>query len=158
MNEKDAALTRARKTVSIGGKSYHVKPLSDRDIVELDDWLRQRHIKLANDVAKTMSRRDGDRIIELALKQTITMSWQSELGRDLLASLIGVTQLFYQAQAPNVEKDRLTYEQCYKLMQSPEAIQVIHQRLIIEDMLEKKGPSEGEEAEGEEAEGEGSQE
>lgn len=151
MSEKDAALTRARKKVSIGGKDYYLKPLSDRDVVELDDWLRQRHIQLANEVAKTLSKRDGDRIIDIALKQTITMTWQSELGSELLSSLIGVTRLFYQAQAPRTESDRLSFEKCYKLMQDPEAIRVIHQRLIVEDMLEKKGSSDESESQTEES-------
>ena len=93
----DAALTGATVEVRIGDRHVKLKALTDRQIVELDEWVRQRimHIALAS-LPDRCTPALQDCVIQNALKVASGASWLNPEGRRVLHTIDGLTMLLFK--------------------------------------------------------------
>lgn len=159
---KDSALARAPKTLKLlerNGKynEYTCIPLSDKDIIELDEWLRDRFIQQAYFAAESLPQEAGDRIIKIALKEAISLSWISNEGRALVATIEGITRIFFQALDKTKHSNVKVPQHVRYLFTNSDNIKVVWRRLIVQDLMSGK---EADKKKGElgNSEGQGSQE
>lgn len=83
------------------GTTYRMAPLTDRDISELDNWVRSRHIQIAIDAGKDLSDEDRMELKEVAMMQAATLSWMSGMGARLMATVDGMARLCWQGIKTN---------------------------------------------------------
>jgi hypothetical protein len=95
------ALSGAAVTLYLGGKEYLLSPLTDRDDLELTDYVRQRYIRNARDWSRSMSRQDRDEIMSVALRTASNLSWRSDDGRAILSTPDGLARLAWQGVRGN---------------------------------------------------------
>lgn len=93
----DAALTGAAVPVTIGGVEFLLSPLSDLDIVELDEWIRSRIIQstaiAARELAKDMRDELNDRAIRIASAAGVV----SVEGVRILSTIDGLARMIWQS-------------------------------------------------------------
>lgn len=120
----DTLLTGASKPVIFSdGSQLNLSPLSDKDITELDNWVKSRylHTQISN-IPENISDDLKDRMIILAQQTAGTLCWYLGLGASIMASIDGMTQIIYQS-AKNNHPD-ITYD-------------IIHEKLLSKDNYNK---------------------
>jgi len=116
------------------GTSYLVSPLSDKDIEELNEWVRSEYI--------SMVRRSGASPEEMgvAFNEAAGIQWMSGVGSKMMASVNGMARLVYQGclkKHPNI-----SYEKLRELLFHPDNLEKTRQvfeRLNGVDAKGKKG-------------------
>lgn len=92
-----ATITAAPYPITLGGTTYRMKPLTDADIAELDQWLRARIIRTAREsLPDDASEADRRLTMESAVAFATTVTWMSGHGAKLMATLEGMAQLVWQ--------------------------------------------------------------
>lgn len=72
-------------------------PLTDADITALDNWLRARIIRMArNSLTPESTEAEEEATMRQAFKFACTLTWLSTQGRQLINTLDGLAQLFWQ--------------------------------------------------------------
>lgn len=95
------ALSGAAVTLYLGSKEYQLSPLTDRDDLELTDYVRQRYIRNARDWSRSMPKQDRDEIMSVALRTASGLSWRSDDGRAILSTPEGLARLAWQGVRGN---------------------------------------------------------
>ena len=85
----------------VDGSTYQMSPLTDKDIAELDEWVRARHIQIAVESTKDMADEDKAELRQVALLQAGELSWMSGTGARLMATVDGMTRLVWQSCKKN---------------------------------------------------------
>lgn len=93
MNENIVA---APYEFQLGDKTFRLSPLTDRDIEELDNWLRNRIIHMARVASLTLVDSERKLILESAITVASTTSWMSPEGSKIMGTLDGIAQLTLQ--------------------------------------------------------------
>lgn len=92
-----AQATAAPVEIRLGGHSFRMSPLTDRDIAELDHWLRARVIRTAREsLSSDTSLEDKQLVIDSAVRVAMSMTWMSGDGARQMATLDGMAQLLWQ--------------------------------------------------------------
>jgi len=102
--------TAAPIEVTINGNVYKVSPLTDKDIGELDNWLRMRLITLARETAKGLPDDERQKLMDDAFRSAMSMSWIKDRGL-IRNTPEGMTRFVYQLfkrEQPNLTMDQLT--------------------------------------------------
>lgn len=82
--------------IVISGKEYFASPLTDGDIVELDHWIQSQYIaRVRESLPEDVSEVDYDRAMTLAYKTSLTLSWTEGDGAVMMASVDGVSRIFW---------------------------------------------------------------
>lgn len=116
----DAALTNASTPLTIKGVEFELKPLTDRDFVELDEWVRARAMKAALSGLVGVTDKDLRReVISTATETVAALTWLSGPGAKVAASFDGVSRMLYQSVK---HKSKLSHEEIRKLMFAPGAL------------------------------------
>jgi len=93
------------------GTEYQMSPLTDRDISELDEWVRCRFINLAmRSLPDDMSESDRTKFRVNAVHEAMTLTWMSGRGAQQMASVDGIARLVWQSvkrNNPGVAEDEL---------------------------------------------------
>lgn len=105
----DAGLTKAGIEVQIGPHKLVMRPLTDRDLVEMDEWVRSSVMDVA---LRTLERVDKqslrDEVLRNALKTASTVGWYSREGFAMMATPNGLARLLHQSagkpRSPTVEE------------------------------------------------------
>ena len=93
-----AQATAAPSEIRLGGRSFRMKPFTDVDIAELDNWLRALVIRTAREsLPDDASQEDRLTTIEAATRAAMGMSWMSGYGARMMATLDGLAQLIWQS-------------------------------------------------------------
>jgi len=93
------------------GTEYQMSPLTDRDISELDEWVRVRFINLAmRSLPAETSEAERAAARMQATHEALTLTWMSGRGAQHMASVDGMTRLVWQSvkrNHPGVTEDEL---------------------------------------------------
>lgn len=93
-----AQATAAPSEIRLGGLILRMKPFTDSDISELDNWLRALVIRTAREsLPDDASQEDRLTTIEAATRAAMGMSWMSGQGARMMATLDGLAQLVWQS-------------------------------------------------------------
>lgn len=90
------ALSGAAVTLYLGDKEYLLSPLTDRDDLELTDYVRQRYIRNAREWSRSMAKQDRDEIMSVALRTASSLTWRSPDGQAILSTPEGLARLAWQ--------------------------------------------------------------
>ena len=117
-----AQATAAPVELRLGGHSFRMSPLTDRDIAELDNWLRTRVIRTAREsLSPDTSPNDRQLVIDSAVRVAMSMTWMSGDGARQMATLDGMAQLLWQGIQHN--HPETTPEQIRGLLLDPVTIE-----------------------------------
>lgn len=112
-----SSITGASAPIKLAGKLYNVAPLSDKDIAELDAYVRHVHIQTAIDAAKGQDAAIVDRLIAAAVQQASSITFMSPQGAAIIKSQDGVARILWHGLKHN--HPELTHEQTRALMYDP---------------------------------------
>lgn len=105
------------------GFELYLSPLSDKDITELDNWIRARYLHIQRTgIPKDADEETKERIERIAQQTAATLNWYIGYGASMMASIDGLCRILYQASRKNQPK--LTYDE-------------LHENLLSEDNSEK---------------------
>jgi hypothetical protein len=84
------------------GTKYRISPLTDKDIEELDMWVQSRVIENArNSITPNMSVAERAETLEIAMKLSLSVSFTSDIGAKMIATVPGMTRLVWQSIRKN---------------------------------------------------------
>jgi hypothetical protein len=91
-----AEVTQTGLEITLGSKRYHVEPLTDQDHADLDSWVQSRFIDNARrSVPPDADKATFDRVVGLAMREALGLSWMYEPGRAVLRTIEGHAMLAY---------------------------------------------------------------
>lgn len=103
------------------GTELLMSPLSDRDIEELNEWVRAEFIKMVRNSLPTDCPNDKYQLeMTLAFSHAVTLSWMSGAGSKFMSTPNGIARLVYQSVLKR--QPTITFEKVRELMYSPENI------------------------------------
>lgn len=116
-----ADVTGASFPITLGGAEYHMSPLSDIDIEELNNWLRSRFIQMARDsLPENASQQQVDDTLRVAMQTAHDMSWMTGAGAKQMSHPDGIARLLWQSLRKR--HPDLTHAQVRALIVSPATI------------------------------------
>jgi hypothetical protein len=132
-----AHITGASVPIKLGDKLFDVSPLSDKDIAELDAYVRHVHIQTAIDAAKGQDDRIADKVINFAVMQASAITFMSPQGAAIIKSQDGVARILWHGLKH--KHPDLTHEQVRALMYDPLTIREanrVFKELNVEPLAE----------------------
>ncbi len=100
-----ATATAAPLPITLGGQTYRMSPLSDRDIGEMDLWVSTRYLRRARaSIDPNDSDENKRRAEEVAQRTAATMTFMSGLGLSMLNNVDGMAQLLWVSIRKNHPK------------------------------------------------------
>lgn len=123
-NRNDSNLTKASQPLIFeDGSQIFLSPLSDKDVTELDNWVKARYLHdQRSNIPEDADEETKDRIERIAQQTASTLCWYLGLGATMMVSVDGMTQIVYQSAKRN--HPEITYEE-------------IHSKLFIEENLDR---------------------
>lgn len=91
----DENVTGAGRSFVLNGITYVASPLDDVDIVELDEWLRQRYLKNVLAATSSLPEDDRDGARRVAYREAVTLTWMSGHGARMMATAEGMARLVW---------------------------------------------------------------
>lgn len=101
--------TGAAYPIRLGGVDYLVSPLSDKDLVELDNYVRATHIRVAVESTKGFDPATQQQLRAYAIDQASSITFASEQGAKIMRSLEGIARMLWQGIKHN--NPNITVEQ-----------------------------------------------
>jgi hypothetical protein len=132
-----ADVTAAAFPIVLSGEQYRMTPLTDRDIEELNNWLRGSFIRMARAaITDDMSQRERDEVITIALREARRLSWMEGYGAELMASGIdGMARVIWQSLQRH-HAGEITHEQVAAALMDPATLE--ESTLIWQELNFKK--------------------
>jgi hypothetical protein len=96
-----SAITGHSVPIKLGDKVYNVAPLTDKDIAELDAYVKHVHIQTAIDTAAQVPEQVGDKLIAAAVQQASSISFMSPAGAAIIRSTDGVARILWHGLKHN---------------------------------------------------------
>lgn len=92
-------VTAASFPVTIGEREYMMSPLSDRDIEEVNNWLRATYIQMARaSITPDMTAAQREETLAVAMREARQINWYDrDSGGRLMQDLGGVSRVFWQS-------------------------------------------------------------
>ena len=97
-----------------------MSPLTDRDISELDEWVRARYIATARASLEGVTGPDREETLRIAMDRAMALTWLSGEGLKLIATIDGTARLLWQSIYRS--HPDLKYEDLRQLMLDPRNI------------------------------------
>ena len=101
--------TAAAYPIRLGGVDYLVSPLSDKDLAELDNYVRATHIRVAVESTKSFDAATQAQLRGYAIEQASSITFASEQGAKIMRSLEGIARMLWQGIKHN--NPNITVEQ-----------------------------------------------
>lgn len=121
-------LTAASVPVTLGGEELLVNRLTDRDISELNEWVRAEFIKMARlSLSGITDKLEREETLRLAMSEAAGISWMSGRGAQMMATPDGLARIIWQGCKDN--HPTFPYEFVRSLMMKPGAVQVVRDSL-----------------------------
>lgn len=97
MKQSDKNLSGAADLVTFtNGKQLWMSPLTDKDIAELDNWVRSYYLKTQrNSLGEDASEEDKIRVERIAQEVAVNLNWYQGLGMQIMAGVDGMTAIVY---------------------------------------------------------------
>lgn len=91
------------------GTQWMLSPLTDKDITELDNWVKRRYLfDQRSNIPEDADEETKERIERVAQQTASTLCWYLGYGASIMASIDGMTQLVLQSAKRN--HPELTYD------------------------------------------------
>lgn len=132
-----AHITGASAPIKLNDKVYNVAPLTDKDIAELDAYVRHVHIQTAIDASKGQEPAIVDRLINAAVMQASAITFMSPHGAAIIKCQDGVARILWHGLKHN--HPELTHEQVRAMMYDPSSIKEanrVFKELNVEPLAE----------------------
>lgn len=144
-NNDDARLVGAAKPVIFSDKdspsgsiTLWPEPLSDKDNVELDAWVRKYYLfTQRSSIPDGTDEYERDRIERIAQETASTLTWYSGLGIRIMASVDGMTQIMYMSIRK--QNPRITVEKIRSLLLTEENLEEANK--AFEELNISKNPT-----------------
>lgn len=121
-----AEITGAAHPLVLGGEEFHLSPLSDRDIEELNYWLQDQVIQVAvRSMSSVTDQRVRDELMDAAVRQASGLTFLSGEGAKRMRSLEGVSRVTWQGLRRR--HPQLTYERVKELILDPKTIKYVNE-------------------------------
>lgn len=104
-------ITGAGTPIKLGDTTYLVSPLSDKDLIELDEFVRFVHVNAAVDSAPASMK---DRALQIAIQQASALSFMSAEGAAIIKNHNGVSRILWHGIRHN--HPDVTHEQIRALI------------------------------------------
>jgi len=92
------ALSAAGVPVELGGRQLYFSPFTDKDIAELDMWVRGEYIKMVRaSFDDSTTKNEREEALALAMKHAAGLTWLSGEGAKLIGTVAGMARLAYQS-------------------------------------------------------------
>jgi len=112
----------------LGDREFVLSRLTDRDLSELDEWLRARIIKMAQaSLPDDASDKLFERTMGVAMSKAMRTTWMSGDGARMMATPDGMARIIWQSahhEDPDVE-----YEELRRLMFVPENVKTTNEAM-----------------------------
>lgn len=129
-----------RRPIFLGKEEYLAQQLTDRDISELDEWIRSRFIEMARkSLASDASEEERERTLRVAMREAQSMTWVSGQGARIIGTIDGLARLMWQMIHHN--HPGVTPEQIRRHLADPETMRENMAR--INDTFEQLNVGEG---------------
>lgn len=90
-------VTAAAFPITIGDATYEMSPLTDRDVDEINNWLRASIIKMARDsLVPGMTPAEREELLGVAMTKARQLSFMEGEGARIISSLDGVSRVVWQ--------------------------------------------------------------
>lgn len=126
----------------VDGTEYRMSPLTDRDISEMDEWVRLTYINLAmKSLPHGTSEERRDAVRFRAVGESMALTWTSSTGAALMATVDGMTRLVWQGV--RVNHPDVTLEDLRKHLFSRENLSMVRsqfRRANVPEADEGQGP------------------
>jgi hypothetical protein len=110
-------ITGAGTPIKLGDVTYLVSPLSDKDLIELDEFVRFVHVNAAVDSAPASMK---DRALEIAIQQASALSFMSPGGAAIIKNHNGISRILWHGIRHN--HPEVTHEQIRELIIKHEVV------------------------------------
>ena len=124
------------------GTEYRMSPLTDRDISELDEWVRLTYINLAlKSLPPEVSEEQREAVRFRAVGEAMAVTWTSATGAALMATVDGMTRLVWQGV--RVNHPAVTLEDLRKHLFSRDNLAMVRsqfRRANVPEADEAQGP------------------
>lgn len=83
---------------------YLMSPLQDRDIVELDNWVRMRYMQLVRESLRKdehATEEEKEREIKIAQREMQAMTWMSGQGARIMGTVEGMVRMVWTSARKN---------------------------------------------------------
>ena len=111
-------VTAARASVLLDGREFIVHPLNDRDIEELNVWLRAKHLRMVRaSFDEDTTEADKNRIELIAQRVAIGLTWMHGQGAAIMASPVGLARILWQSTRR--DHPEMTMDEFNSLMFNP---------------------------------------
>jgi len=105
-------VTAASYPIKIGDKTYEMRPLTDRDVDEINNWLRSTFIQMArNSFTPDMKAAEREETLSVAMSRARKLSFMSGEGAEVIGSIDGVSRVLWQGCRS--KHPTLTFEEFY---------------------------------------------
>lgn len=130
---------KVRTEIKLDGETYFASPLSDKDIQELDLYVRQQFMSSVYDtLPKGLDQADKDHAIQQAQITCARMTFMSGEGSRIISTVPGMTRLTWQMLHHN--HPDLTIEELYKKLMSPANINAVNEKFREVNSIGTKKP------------------
>jgi len=121
-----ADVSGASRPIFLGGKEYQLSPLSDKDTVELDNWLKAEFIRVArSSLSADSSREERDETLRVAMQESQGMSWLSGAGARTMRTIDGVARVLWQGLKRL--HPELTHDDVRRLLVDAETVRYVNE-------------------------------
>lgn len=116
----------ARVPLVLNGITLDCSPLDDESQDALNEWVRDRYLDQVAKMAEKLKNNETKQSMLLSATQfSVSLTWASEMGAQLLASVDGIARIVYESCRKN--HPNITYEQIKQHMLDPAAIRKANQ-------------------------------
>lgn len=115
-------MTAAPFPLKLGDLDLKLEPLTDKDIEELDNWLRSTMIDMARkSLTPDMTQQERDEILGAAMREARHMQMLSQQGARFVSSVEGITRVIYQSLTDD-SRTLVSYEALRDALMKPENV------------------------------------
>lgn len=113
-------VTAAPHPVTLGGKQYMMSPMSDKDMDEINNWLRSTVIDMARrSIPEDATKSEREEMLGVALDRARRLSWMSGEGARLIAEPEGIMRVLHACLRKN--HPNLTFQELWDSVVSESA-------------------------------------
>ena len=130
-------LAAASFPIQLAGEEYHLSPLSERDIEELDHWMQADLIRIARSgLTDDMTPAEREEVLGAAIREASRVQWFSADGARRMRSADGIARVLWQGLRKR--HPELTYKRVRELVVDAKTIQYAMTVFRKVNDLEKK--------------------
>jgi hypothetical protein len=144
MSDELSKLTAAPVEVNLGKIKLLMSPLTDRDMAELDEYVRAvyvRNARVSVDDVKDSDPSMWGRVMKFAMETALLLTWSRPPGSNVMGTTDGIVRLAYQGAKKHTSG--LTLESLRAALTDPENVAVFRQKFTSTNEVRTSPPTKG---------------